>query len=377
MSSTKKLEHLGGLTSNQFLKKYWQKMPLLIREAFDHPLLDMNLSQFIKLSNNPLCSTRLITQRNGNYQVTYGPVSRKKIKLLPKAGWTILIQGINLVCEDANDLFQHFNFIPRVRMDDIMVSYAAPGGSVGAHYDSYDVFLLQGSGARNWEVSRPKDLSLRENTDLKLLRNFRPDGVCNLQKGDMLYLPPEFAHNGIGDVECFTFSVGFRTPDPNGLRAEFLDFLDSNSANFSSYSDPTLIPTLHPGMIPDSLVSWTFRNLKNLRWDQKTIVSFLGKYLTSTNTDYTESDESVTLNQSFVTRSSSFDRLCLNTKLKFLYRDNSIFINGEEYCVDKVVMQEMRPLLDFGSLAVTKKLSAKSINLINAWLKNSFIRLQK
>src|SRR5260221_416764 len=160
-------------------------------------------------------SSRLVRHRGASWSLEHGPFSPSRFKQLPRRDWTVLIQDANHFSPGADGLLACFDFIPHARIDDVMVSYAAPGGSVGPHVDSYDVFLLQGRGKRRWQISGQKDHSFVPGLDLKILERFAPEAEWLLEPGDILYLPPGVAHHGVAETECLTWSIGFRAPsDP-------------------------------------------------------------------------------------------------------------------------------------------------------------------
>ncbi|NIO39732.1 MAG: cupin domain-containing protein, partial [Burkholderiales bacterium] len=217
---------LGGLSPSSFLQRHWQKQPLLIRAAIPGFRDVLTLRSLIALSGHEACEARLVVADRGHYEVLHGPFSPRIFSELPENNWTLLVQGVNNVCRGTRALLHRFAFLPYARLDDVMVSYAAPGGGVGPHFDSYDVFLLQGHGRRMWQVGTQSDLELIPDADLRILKRFHPDGSCKVRCGDMLYLPPRFAHNGIAVDSCITYSIGFRAPDYEELKVQFLAYLD-------------------------------------------------------------------------------------------------------------------------------------------------------
>ena len=213
---------LGGLSVSAFLRRHWQKQPLLVREAI--PDFDgvLDFDTLVELATRDDSESRLVVRQGNRWSVEHGPFHRKRFSRLPARNWTLLLQGLERMLPAAQDLLSKFNFIPYSRLDDVMVSYAPPGGSVGPHFDSYDVFLLQGPGQRRWSVSRQHDMALMEETPIKLLKRFLPDGQCVVSPGDMLYLPPACAHEGVAIGSCFTYSIGFRAPSHQELVSQFL-----------------------------------------------------------------------------------------------------------------------------------------------------------
>ena len=206
----KKLPLLGNITPAQFLRDYWHKKPLLIRQAVPgfKPLLPFE--KLAELATRDYVESRLVTLEAGQWDLQHGPLH----KLPPRSQkeWTMLVQGINLQDDRADELLRQFRFVPDARLDDLMVSFATDGGGVGPHFDSYDVFLLQAEGQRKWRISAQKNLSLIEGLPLKILSKFKATEEFILEPGDMLYLPPHYAHDGIAIGDCQTYSIGFRSP---------------------------------------------------------------------------------------------------------------------------------------------------------------------
>jgi 50S ribosomal protein L16 3-hydroxylase len=196
--------------------------------------------------------SRLISSFGNHWELSKGPFDRLPVEE-PKE-WTVLIQGVNLHNEKADALLRQFSFVPSARLDDLMISYAADGGGVGPHFDSYDVFLLQAHGQRRWRIGAQKDLSLIEGMPLKILRNFKPEVRYVLEPGDMLYLPPHYAHDGIAEGECMTYSIGFRTPHYQELAESFLNFKSETVELPGRYADPELEPVTHPAELQDAMI---------------------------------------------------------------------------------------------------------------------------
>jgi 50S ribosomal protein L16 3-hydroxylase len=221
------MQLLGGFTPGAFCKTIWHQKPLLIRKAISNIRPLLSAKQLFRLARREHVESRLVTVREGTWQLDQGP-----FKTLPArsiAGWTLLVQGVNVHSDAVTELMKRFSFIDRARLDDVMISYATDGGGVGAHFDSYDVFLLQVSGKRRWRISEQKDLSLRKGLPLKILKNFKPTQEWVLEPGDMLYLPPHVAHEGVAmGADCMTYSIGFRSPSNEELMSALLDDMQAN-----------------------------------------------------------------------------------------------------------------------------------------------------
>ncbi|WP_415830141.1 cupin domain-containing protein, partial [Bordetella pseudohinzii] len=222
MTLDQPLALLGGLSPNDFMRRHWQRKPLLIRQAIPGFKPPETLAALKKLARRDDVESRLIWREQGQWQMENGPFAR-----LPKASepdWTLLVQSVDLHSDAAAELMQRFRFVPDARLDDLMISIASDGGGVGPHFDSYDVFLLQAAGKRRWRYGRQKDLSLQPDLPLKILSRFEPEHEAVLEPGDMLYLPPQAAHDGValGD-DCMTISIGFRAPTQAALARGLLE----------------------------------------------------------------------------------------------------------------------------------------------------------
>ena len=226
MNITQPIALLGGLSPQQFMKRHWEKKPLLVRQAIPgfSPLLER--AELFDLAQGDAVESRLISQadRRGKpgWQFKSGPFARRSLPPLKQPNWTLLLQGMDLHHAGVHQLMQQFRFVPDARLDDVMISYATDGGGVGPHFDSYDVFLLQAHGQRRWRYGRQKDMSLVPGMPLKILSNFVPEFDEVLNPGDMLYLPPRYAHDGVAVGECMTYSIGFRSPNRGELAREIL-----------------------------------------------------------------------------------------------------------------------------------------------------------
>ena len=283
MDTTQPLPLLGGLSPRQFMKRHWQKKPLLVRGALPGfaPLLARQ--ELFELAARDEVESRLIQQAGAKWQFRRGPLARRALPPLSRPGWTLLVQGVDLHHAPAHELLERFRFVPQARLDDLMISYATDGGGVGPHFDSYDVFLLQAQGRRRWRIGRQKDLSLRDGVPLKILANFEPEEEYLLEQGDMLYLPPRYAHDGIAQGECQTYSIGFRSPARGELAQELLQRLADDAAELAGdavYADPRQEATDAPGAVPPQLQRFAHDALQAALKDPSVLDRALGEYLT-------------------------------------------------------------------------------------------------
>ena len=250
------MDILGGISKEQFLKEYWQKKPLLIRQAYPdfEPLIPAD--ELAGMSLEEEIESRIILENGPDspWQLLSGPFEEETFGTLPEDKWTLLIQGVDQWVPEAADLLQDFNFIPNWRIDDLMISFATDGGSVGPHYDQYDVFLLQAEGQREWRIGQmcsEQDEFLKE-TKLRLLAKFEETDRWVLEPGDMIYLPPRLAHYGISQGNCQTYSIGFRAPSQSELMHSLVDQIDASSSEDQRYGDPELTLQEHSGEISEA-----------------------------------------------------------------------------------------------------------------------------
>jgi 50S ribosomal protein L16 3-hydroxylase len=254
---------LGGMSAARFLREFWQKKPLLVRAAFPRFRDPITPDELAGLSCEDGVESRLVVHHRGAkkrtkpWEVTWGPQSESVFSALPDRDWTLLVQEVNRWVPKAALLLDRFSFLPNVRVDDVMVSFAAPGGSVGPHVDSYDVFLVQGQGERRWGYhTRPtSETRLVPGIELRVLSRFTPDADEVLGPGDMLYLPPGFAHHGVAVTPCLTYSIGFRSPSAGETWASFARAAAARPEGARLLEDPPFSAAAHPGAIPPALLA--------------------------------------------------------------------------------------------------------------------------
>ena len=273
----KKLQLLGNITAAEFLRDYWHKKPLLIRQAIPGFTPLLTLDQLTELATRSHVESRLVTQVDGQFDMQNGP-----LEALPGRAdgpWTMLVQGVNLEDAQADALLRQFRFVPDARLDDLMISFATDGGGVGPHFDSYDVFLLQAQGRRRWRISAQQDLSIVEGLPLKILANFQADEEFVLEPGDMLYLPPHYAHDGVAEGDCMTYSIGFRSPSYQELGEAFLQFMADSIDLPGRYADAGLTPAKNPAEIPKAMLARLTDELNKVRFTEEDITIFMGEHL--------------------------------------------------------------------------------------------------
>ena len=271
----------GGLAAGEFLRRYWQKKPLLVRGAMRDLGRWPGKRGLFALAQRSDVESRLVARIAGRWTVRHGPIPRAILARQPRRDWTLLVNGVNLHCAAAERLLRRFAFVPQARLDDVMVSFAAPGGGVGAHADGYDVFLLQGAGRRVWRLEPARRFATVPGAPLRLIADFRPQEELLLEPGDLLYLPPGWGHEGVALDESWTYSIGFRAPRRAELAAAFLDYLHERGFDEREYRDPGLRPATRPARIDAAMLRFAGDAMRRIRWSRRDVESFLGRYLTS------------------------------------------------------------------------------------------------
>jgi len=281
---------LGDRSPRAFLDTYWQKQPLVVRDALPHFRSPLAPEEVAGLACEPDVESRLILEEGGEtpWELRHGPFEHEDFLSLPETHWTVLVQEVDRLVPEVGRLLDHFRFLPDWRLDDIMVSYAPTHGSVGPHIDNYDVFLLQGLGHRRWRIGteQVEDENIVPNLDVRILADFDPENEFVLGPGDMLYLPPRVPHHGIADDdECMTYSIGFRAPSHRALVGDFFQHAMETLDPDARYSDPDLDPVDHPGEIHEEARERVRRLLRRLVAEDASIDHWLGAYLTRPSRD--------------------------------------------------------------------------------------------
>ena len=375
MNTEQPLALLGGLTPSQFMKRHWQKKPLLVRNAIPGFVPCVNRSELVALAGQEGVESRLIIDSDKGWKMKHGPLAKRSLPPFSQKKWTFLVQGVDLHHDGVHQLMQQFRFVPDARLDDLMISYASDGGGVGPHFDSYDVFLLQAHGKRRWRIGRQKDLSLQEGVPLKILQNFDPEEEFVLEPGDMLYLPPKYAHDGIAADECMTWSVGFRSPQQGELARELLQGLADEALDQvgeAVYRDPAQPAVTHPAAMPAELLEFAKQALLKAQNDPHMLGLLLGEYLTEPKANvWFESDGTVAW-------SGACD-VVLDRRTRMMYDDRHVFINGEGFRVAGQDGRLLRRLADERRLAAQAcdKLSDGARDALSEWASAGWLRIVK
>ena len=371
MSIDQALTLLGGLSPAQFMKRHWQRKPLLVRGAVPgmQPLVPD--ARLFELAGRDDVESRLVVQEaGGGWRMRRGPFSPRALPGRRRPGWTLLVQGMNLHDAGVHALMQQFRFVPEARLDDLMISHATDGGGVGPHFDSYDVFLLQAHGRRRWRIGRQKDLSLQPDVPLKILAHFEPEQEFVLEPGDMLYLPPRYAHDGIALGECQTYSIGFRSPARGQLARELLQHLAEDAqeqAGDAIYKDPGQAATATPGAIPEALQAFAREAVAAALRQGSVLERALGECLT-------EPKPQVWFERQAVPR--RLHTLELDPRSRMLYDQRHIYINGESWRAGGRDAALMRRLADRRRLEASDLANASedAIGLLRDWYGAGWLR---
>ena len=381
MENTQPSVLLGGLTPALFMRRHWQKKPLLVRQAVpslsDAAALPVGRAALFDLAARDDVESRLIQQSPKGWKLKHGPFARRALPPLQQSGWTLLVQGVDLHDDRAHALLQEFRFLPDARLDDLMISYASDGGGVGAHFDSYDVFLLQVHGHRRWSIGRQRDLSLQPDVPLKILQNFEPEQTFDLAPGDMLYLPPRYAHDGVAiGGDCMTYSIGLRAPASAPLGADLLvrmaeaqaDALqDDDAPQPVYYRDPAQEAVSAPAAIPAALPAFARQAVEKALRDANAIDRALGESMTEPKANvYFDQGDAPDAAPSQVT---------LDRRTRMLYDERHIYINGESFRAGGRDAALMRRLADRRSLDARdlQRVSDDALALLGDWCEAGWV----
>jgi len=353
---------LGGLSPAAFLRAHWQKRPLLVRQAIPGFRGIVSRDAFLALATRDDARSRLVVHRPRaaparRWERHDGPFGALEAEMLPARGWTLLVNGVESLIPGGWEILRRFSFLPAARIDDLMVSYAADGGSVGPHDDLYDVFLLQGPGRRRWQVSRQRDRAVDPDAAVKVLRSFVPEDEWVLDAGDMLYLPPGVAHHGVAEGPCFTYSIGFLAAGHADLYRNFFSYLGellgANVDPEAMYRDPDLTSAAAaPHEIGDAMVARVAAVVGTARWSAADVGDFLGRFLTRPKPQVRfaaparpQLIDRAAFDRRVLARSKRAGRLALALPSRGLHRRGRLYLNGEGHTPRRAALPSLRTLL--------------------------------
>jgi 50S ribosomal protein L16 3-hydroxylase len=355
---------LGGLSPARFMRRHWQKQPLLVRQAWAGVMPPLARAALFELASREAVESRLVAREGGGrWRLRHGPLPRRALPPVGRPGWTLLVQGLDLHVPAAHAMLRRFDFIPHARLDDLMVSWASDGGGVGPHLDSYDVFLIQVQGRRRWRIGRVADTRWVEGVPLRILRHFEPEQEWVLEPGDMLYLPPQWGHDGIAEGECMTASVGFRAPARDELARELLlrlaDELEDEVPRL--YADPRQAAVADPGRVPPALTAFAAQALARALAPADALPRALGEILT-------EPKPQVWFEPAAVRRATG--GVQLDPRTRMLYDERHVFVNGESWRAAGRDARLLRSLADRRELGAKdrSRLSADAQAVLDEWL---------
>ncbi|HEX3695807.1 MAG TPA: cupin domain-containing protein [Polyangia bacterium] len=365
---------LGGLSPAAFLRRHWQKRPLLIRQAFPGFAGIVSRDALLRLATRPDASSRLVIQhprrRRNRWERHDGPFAGLDASMLPASHWTLLVHGIESLVPGGWEILRAFSFLPAARIDDLMVSYAADGGTVGPHDDRYDVFLLQGPGKRRWQVSRQRDRAVDPHAAINVLRSFVPEDEWLLEPGDMLYLPPSVAHHGVAEGPCFTYSIGFLAPSHAELVQNFLEYLGATLGERMSpaaqYQDPDLRPTLTPQEIGAAMMSTVAGVLGRVRIPKATFSDFLGRFLTRPKAQVRFAVPPPIDERAFARRLSRRGTLSLALPSRGLGYKGRLFLNGQAFTPGPTASRLLLRLFQDRALPLPIAVPAATVDWLHA-----------
>ncbi len=377
---------LGDLSLDTFLAEYWQKKPVLIRQALLNVKPPIAADELAGLACEEEVESRLIIHdaENDHWDLTHGPFAEAKFSDLPNTHWTLLVQAVDHWVPAAADFLSQFYFIPSWRVDDLMISYSGDKGGVGPHYDNYDVFLVQMSGRRQWEVGGLYDESSprRPDTPVKLLTEWKSEQSWILEPGDMLYVPPRVGHSGVavGD-DCMTCSVGFRAPSHRDILLDYPEYIGEQLSEDIRYADPNLVPQANPGQITSEAVQNVQKILMQYIQDQDNLAQWFGRYMTSPKYQ----DEATTVEEHRLDdvrqHLAAGGTLIRNEGSRFAFQEHEknvwLFVDGRQYICSEAVTDLVKTLCGKRTLTNFCGESEKHDSLILDLLKHGSLYLSE
>lgn len=348
------LTQLGGMPVETFLRDYWQKEPLVIRNAFPEvPLVPAEELAGYSLEDE--VESRILIETPGTqplqsqWEQHHGPFNESFYEQLPASHWTLLVQAVDHLHPKIHHLLHQFRFIPNWRIDDVMVSYAADGGNVGPHFDYYDVFLLQAQGSRHWQLGQrcTSNSELRTDTECKILTQFEPTEDWLLHPGDMLYIPPNIAHWGVAQGECITYSVGFRAPSYSDILLDLCQDIASDLSPDHRFSDTGRTPNDKAGEITEEDIIRVRSIVHSIISDDTVLRDWFGRYMTQP------------CRQSPQLEADSAAHPVLSPQARAAYaavgeRDAVLYINGQQFPCSLPFAEQLCNFLPIATTALDK-----------------------
>jgi 50S ribosomal protein L16 3-hydroxylase len=358
---------LGGLSPAQFMRRHWQQRPLLVRQALPGVVPPVTRGELFALAARDDVESRLVLRDGRRWSLRRGPLPRRALPALRTPHWTLLVQGLDLHIDAAHRLQSRFRFVPDAQLDDLMLSYASAGGGVGPHIDAYDVFLLQVSGRRRWRFGRCARPVWREDVPLKMLARMPATESHLLDAGDMLYLPPGWAHEGLAvGGDCMTASIGFRAPSRDELARSLLSRLAERADDEPAphYRDRDQAPTPHPGALPPALRTFARDALAHALARPGAVERALGEWVTEPKPQvwFEAAQPGATLSRSH--------GVVLDRRTRMAYVEREVFVNGESFAAAGRDAALVKRLADARQLSADelRRMSSGARALIAEWL---------
>ncbi|HEY4185009.1 MAG TPA: cupin domain-containing protein [Polyangia bacterium] len=378
---------LGDMSPATFLRDHWQKRPLLVRQAIPGFRGIISPDAFLKLATRGDARSRLVIQHprrrgRGRWERHDGPFGGLDRGMLPASHWTLLVNGLESLVQGGWEILNAFAFIPAARIDDLMVSYATNGGSVGPHDDLYDVFLLQGPGRRRWQVSTQADRSLDPDAAIEVLKDFVPEEEWLLEPGDMLYLPPGVAHFGVAEGACFTYSIGFLAPTRAELVESFLGYLGAARATEvdpdARYEDPDLKLQREPLDVSDAMVERVAAAIGEVAWDAADVGDFLGRFLTRPRPRalFGRPARPMTMTELARRLRARRGQLSLALATRGLLRQGWLYVNGEAYAPRRQALALLRRLFRQRTLPLPVAADERTLGFLHEWYAAGYLEVR-
>jgi 50S ribosomal protein L16 3-hydroxylase len=382
MAMTRYQSALGGLSVTRFMRDYWQRKPLLIRQALPMNPAPIDWPQMAALARRDDTESRLISHSAGQWSLRHGPF--KQLPTATRKRWTLLVQGVDLYSDPVHELLGRFRFLSDARLDDVMVSIASDGGGVGPHWDSYDVFLLQAQGQRRWRIGAtgyPDSLpQCLPELPLKIIREPQFSQEHLLEAGDMLYLPPGWAHDGVAVGACTTLSIGFRAPSRDEfLQAWFADRSDRQATDPARYGDAGEAVTRTPGKIPVRLDQQLQQWISASQPSAAEIEDFIGRFLSEPKPLVWFQARPGRLRLASFVRQATRAGLVLDRQTRMLFRKQQLYINGEraDCAADRLIQSFVNERRISGVKAAEALRDLKTSTCLHQWWSNGWIHCNK
>ena len=367
----------GGMLASEFLRRHWQRKPLLVRGAMPGIRAWPGKGKLFTLARRIDVESRLVSQRAGRWSVAHGPLSGRLLARRPPRDWTLLVHGVNHHCAELERMLRRFSFLPQARLDDVMVSFAAPGGSVGAHYDRYDVFLVQGPGRRVWRLERTRRFADVPDAPLRLIADFAPQEEYLLEPGDLLYLPPGWGHEGVALEPSFTYSVGFRAPRAAELAVAMLDYVQERGFPDAEYRDPSLRIAHRPAQLSPQLLRFAERAIRSVRWSREDVHACLARFLTTPKQHVVFDPPARTRSRARFLADLRSRAVRLDPRTQLLYQARRFFINGDEILAPASQARALAHLADCRSAAGGVLARCGAGDLLYGWYEHGYLELER